>query len=182
MAKANFGTEVPNVFNAKALNTKSGSLAALKNIHQAFQGYSISEDEEIALPSWSAIEKSPASYLKEQDAAVGSRNKTMLVRVIRTKKDSVSKESWLNLGVLSRQCNDAEGNRIYPDELRETLAALDSDYERLQHVAGHTLVATGTIDAYRPQFGQDHRPLRDDNGDVVLESATYVTIEMRDAE
>lgn len=181
MAKANFGTEVPNVFNAKALNTKSGSLAALKNIHQAFQGYSIGEDEKVTLPSWSAIEKSPASYLKEQDAAVGSRNKTMLVRVIRT-KGSVSKESWLNLGVLSRQCNDAEGNRMYPDELRETLAALDSDYERLQHVAGHTLVATGTIDAYRPQFGQDRRPLRDDSGDVVLESATYVTIEMRDAE
>lgn len=181
MAKANFGTEVPNVFNAKALNTKSGSLAALKNIHQAFQGYSIGEDEKVTLPSWGAIEKSPASYLKEQDAAVGSRNKTMLVRVIRT-KGSASKESWLNLGVLSRQCNDAEGNRMYPDELRETLAALDSDYERLQHVAGHTLVATGTIDAYRPQFGQDRRPLRDDNGDVVLESATYVTIEMRDAE
>ena len=181
MAKANFGTEVPNVFNAKALNTKSGSLAALKNIHQAFQGYSIGEEEKVTLPSWSAIEKSPASYLKEQDAAVGSRNKTMLVRVIRT-KGSASKESWLNLGVLSRQCNDAEGNRMYPDELRETLAALDSDYERLQHVAGHTLVATGTIDAYRPQFGQDRRPLRDDNGDVVLESATYVTIEMRDAE
>ena len=181
MAKANFGTEVPNVFNAKALNTKSGSLAALKNIHQAFQGYSIGDDEKVTLPSWSAIEKSPASYLKEQDAAVGSRNKTMLVRVIRT-KGSASKESWLNLGVLSRQCNDAEGNRMYPDELRETLAALDSDYERLQHVAGHTLVATGTIDAYRPQFGQDRRPLRDDNGNVVLESATYVTIEMRDAE
>lgn len=181
MAKVSFGTEVPNVFNAKALNTKSGSLAALKNIHQAFQGYSIGENEKVTLPSWSAIEKSPASYLKEQDAAVGSRNKTMLVRVIRT-KGSVSKESWLNLGVLSRQCNDAEGNRMYPDELRETLAALDSDYERLQHVAGHTLVATGTIDAYRPQFGQDRRPLRDDNGDVVLESATYVTIEMRDAE
>ena len=181
MAKANFGTEVPNVFNAKALNTKSGSLAALKNIHQAFQGYSIGDDEKVTLPSWSAIEKSPASYLKEQDAAVGSRNKTMLVRVIRT-KGSASKESWLNLGVLSRQCNDAEGNRIYPDELRETLAALDSDYERLQHVAGHTLVATGTIDAYRPQFGEDRRPLRDDNGKVVLESATYVTIEMRDAE
>ena len=181
MAKANFGTEVPNVFNAKALNTKSGSLAALKNIHQAFQGYSIGDDEKVTLPSWSAIEKSPASYLKEQDAAVGSRNKTMLVRVIRT-KDSVSKESWLNLGVLSRQCNDAEGNRMYPDELREMLAALDSDYERLQYVAGHTLVATGTIDAYRPQFGEDRRPLRDDNGKVVLESATYVTIEMRDAE
>lgn len=181
MAKANFGTEVPNVFNAKALNTKSGSLAALKNIHQAFQGYSISEEEKVTLPSWSAIEKSPASYLKEQDAAVGSRNKTMLVRVIRT-KGSASKESWLNLGVLSRQCNDAEGNRMYPDELRETLAALDSDYERLQHVAGHTLVATGTIDAYRPQFGEDRRPLRDDSGKVVLESATYVTIEMRDAE
>lgn len=181
MAKANFGTEVPNVFNAKALNTKSGSLAALKNIHQAFQGYSIGDDEKVTLPSWSAIEKSPASYLKEQDAAVGSRNKTMLVRVIRT-KGSASKESWLNLGVLSRQCNDAEGNRMYPDELRETLAALDSDYERLQHVAGHTLVATGTIDAYRPQFGEDRRPLRDDNGKVVLESATYVTIEMRDAE
>lgn len=181
MAKAKFGTEIPNVFNSKALNTKSGSLAALKNIHQAFQGYSIGEDESVTLPSWSEIEKSPASYLKEQDAAVGSRNKTMLVRVIRT-KGSVSKESWLNLGVLSRQCNDAEGNRIYPDELRETLAALDSDYERLQHVAGHTLVATGSIDAYRPQFGQDRRPLRDDNGDVVLESATYVTIEMRDAE
>lgn len=181
MAKANFGTEIPSVFNAKALNTKSGSLAALKNIHQAFQGYSIGEDEKVTLPSWSEIEKSPASYLKEQDAAVGSRNKTMLVRVIRT-KGSASKESWLNLGVLSRQCNDAEGNRIYPDELRETLAALDSDYERLQYVAGHTLVATGTIDAYRPQFGQDRRPLRDDNGNVVLESATYVTIEMRDAE
>ena len=181
MAKANFGTEVPNVFNAKALNTKSGSLAALKNIHQAFQGYSIGDDEKVTLPSWSAIEKSPASYLKEQDAAVGSRNKTMLVRVIRA-KGSASKESWLNLGVLSRQCNDAEGNRMYPDELRETLAALDSDYERLQHVAGHTLVATGTIDAYRPQFGEDRRPLRDDNGKVVLESATYVTIEMRDAE
>lgn len=181
MAKANFGTEVPNVFNAKALNTKSGSLAALKNIHQAFQGYSISEDEKVTLPSWSAIEKSPALYLREQDAAVGSRNKTMLVRVIRA-KGSASKESWLNLGILSRQCNDAEGNRTYPDELRETLAGLDSDYERLQHVAGHTLVATGVIDAYRPQFGQDRRPLRDDSGAVVLESATYVTIEMRDAE
>ncbi len=181
MAKVSFGTEVPNVFNAKALNTKSGSLAALKNIHQAFQGYSIGEEEKVTLPSWSAIEKSPASYLKEQDAAVGSRNKTMLIRVIRT-KGSASKESWLNLGVLSRQCNDAEGNRMYPDELRETLAALDSDYERLQHVAGHTLVATGTIDAYRPQFGQDRRPLRDDNNNVILESASYVTIEMRDAE
>lgn len=180
MAKLKFGTDVPSVFNSKALNTKSGSLAALKNVHQAFQGYSISEDEKVTLPSWQEIEKSPASFLKEQDARVGSRNKTMLVRVIRT-KGSVSKESWLNLSVLSRQCNDAEGNRTYPDELREVLASMDSDYERLQYVAGHTLVATGSIDAYRPIF-EDGAVKRDEDGERMYESASYVTIEMRDAE
>ena len=180
MAKIKFGTDVPNVFNAKALNTKSGSLAALKNIHQAFQGYSISEDESVTLPSWEEIEKNPASYLREQDARVGSRNKTMLVRVIRT-KGSASKESWLNLGVLSRQCNDAEGNRIYPDELREKLASMDSDYERLQYVAGHTLAATGTYDAYRPVF-EDGAVKRDENGNRIYESATYVAIKMKNVE
>lgn len=178
MAKISFGTELPNVFNSRALNTKSGSLTALKNIHQAFQGYSISEGEEITLPEWSLIEKNPASFLKEQDARVGSKNKTMLVRVIRTKGSS-SKESWMNLGVLSRQCNDASGNRIYPDELRETLAEMDSDYERLQHVAGHTLVGTGAYDAYRPVF-EDGQVKRDPDGNRVYESASYVTIEIRD--
>ena len=180
MAKVTFGTEVPNVFNSKALNTKSGSLTALKNTHQAFQGYSISEGESITLPAWNVIENHPASFLKEQDTRAGSKNKTMLVRVIRTRGSS-SKESWLNLGVLSRQCNDADGNRDYPDELRKTLAEMDSDYERLQYVAGHTLVATGTLDAYRPVF-EDGQVKRDMDGNRVYESAKFVQIEMRDVE
>lgn len=180
MAKVSFGAEAPAVFNAKALNTKSGSLAALKNTHQALQGYSISEGESITIPEWAGIEKSPASYLREQDARVGSTNKTMLVRVIRAKGSS-SKESWMNLSVLSRQCNDADGKRMYPDELRRLLAEMDSDYERLQHVAGHTLVATGSVDAYRPVF-EDGQVKRDEKGDRVYEHASYVTIEMRDVE
>lgn len=179
MAKVNFhGAEPPRIFNGEALHARNASLAALKNRHTPSRGYSISVGEVITFPMWKEIEASPATYLKEIDAFVGSRNTAILIRVTRTKGDT-RKDSWFDISVLSYAYLDASDKPAYPDELRSRLAEMNSDYERLQSVAGKLLVATGNRIGYKPVF-KDGVVQRDEYGHRILEQTNVVTVKLMD--
>lgn len=167
MAKINIPeAEPPHIFNGKALHARNASLAALKNRHAPLNGYRISVGEVITFPMWKEIEAHTSSYLKELDAFVGSRNTTILVRVTRTEGD-IHKDSWFNISELSRAYYDANGELNYPDELRSRLAGMNSDYERLQYVAGKSLAATGNRIGYEHIF-KDGVTQRDESGHPIL--------------
>lgn len=179
MARVRFsGEEPPRIFNGEALHARNASLAALKNRHAPLNGYQISVGEVITFPMWKEIEANPGSYLKELNTFVGSRNTTILIRVTRTKGDT-RKDSWFDISALSRAYYDANGELDYPDELRSRLAGMSSDYERLQSVAGKSLIATGNRIGYKPVF-KEGVVQRDEYGHRILEQTNVVTVKLMD--
>lgn len=173
----------PALYTQAGVTAVNGSLDSLKGSHVSFQGYGISEGETVTFASIESYDKTPGS-IKRVPTYPGSTRISILVQVQRT-MNGVSKDSWLNLGVLTRTKNGADGKSSPVDDFRANMIALDDDAARLAALAGKSIMGTSTIRAYRPCFERGKsaqgkptfKVLRNEDGSVKTESADYVTVE-----
>lgn len=173
----------PALYTQAGVTPVNGNLGSLKGSHVSFQGYGISEGETVTFASLESYDKTPGS-IKKVPTYAGSSRYSILVQVQRT-KDGISKDSWFNMGILTRTKNEADGKSSPVDDFRANMIALDDDAARLAALAGRSIMGVSTIKAYRPCFerGKDaqgkptFKVLRNEDGSVQTESADYVTVD-----
>ena len=168
-------TNTPSVFNEKGRNPKMVSVNALKDIHLSFSGYGIQTGEKVTFPTSTELQQNPTKYIKILDTYAGSTNKGALILVERN-NGGKKMTDWFNLSILTRQAVEADGTRINIDSFRENMRAMPSDAERVQALLGKTLVGSGTLEAYAPEFS---RETRKPTGNYI--EASYVTIDVEEA-
>lgn len=172
----------PAILNEKDRNFSFQKIDALKGLHVSFSGYSIAEGEEIYFPTAEQLEAHPNKFIKIGVTQKGSTNKSALIRVNRKSAGSDEVyEGWLNLSVLSRTANDAEGRRIQIDDFRTQMNTLNDDQDRVLACLGKKLVGTGVMSAYAPKF-VDRKPALDEDGKRIYIPADFVTVSLEDVE
>lgn len=172
----------PAVYTPQGVTATTGSLESLKGSHVSFNGYSIDVNETITFGT--IDEYGLDGNIKKVPTYNGSSRYSILVRVNRT-KNGVVKDSWFNMGVLSRQMNTAEGKSVPVDKLRENMIAIDDDYDRLIAIAGKTIKGIEIKKAFRPAFerskdAQGHpvfTVVKNEDGSRKMDPADYVVID-----
>lgn len=176
-----FSNSTPVLYTQNGVTAQKGSLESLKGSHISFSGYGIDVDEIIKFGSIEDYQTTDS--IRKVPTYPGSKNNSVLVRVIRT-KNGVAKDSWFNMGVLSRQMNTAEGKSIPVDDFRATMIALDDDYNRLVAVAGKSIKGLSEIQGFRPVFERSKNAqgqtvftvVKNEDGSRKMEPAPYVEI------
>lgn len=173
---------VPTVYTQAGLTASNGSLEGLKGAHTSFNGYGIEEGETVAFGT--LADYNEMGNIKKIPTFKGSTRFSFLVRCTRI-KNGKSKDSWFNLGVLSRQMNEADGHSVPVDDFRKEMLELDDDLARLTSLVGKRIAGVGTVAAYRPVFTRSVNAQgvttftveKDEAGNRKMEPANYVTID-----
>lgn len=176
-----FSNSTPVLYTQNGVTAQKGSLESLKGSHVSFSGYGVDVDETVTFGSLEDYQS--ADSIRKVPTYPGSKNNSILVRVTRT-KNGVEKDSWFNMGVLSRQMNTAEGKSIPVDDFRAIMIALDDDYNRLVAVAGKSIKGLSEIQGFRPVFERSKNAqgqnvftvVKNEDGSRKIEPATYVEI------
>lgn len=176
-----FSTTAPVLYTQNGLTAQKGSLESLKGSHISFTGYGIDVDESITFGTIDDYQNSDS--IRKVPTYQGSKNNSVLVRVTRT-KNGVSKDSWFNMGTLSRQMNTADGKSVPVDEFRAEMISLDDDYNRLVAIAGKTIKGLSEVNGFRPVFERSKNAqgatvftvVKNEDGTRRMEPATYVEI------
>ncbi len=175
-------SDSPVVYTQTGVTAVTGSLESLKGSHVSFNGYGIDVNETV---TFGTIEEYGLDgNIKRVPTYNGSSRYSILVRVNRT-KNGVTKDSWFNMGVLSRQLNAADGKSLPVDKFREDMIAIDDDYNRLIAIAGKTIKGVETKKAFRPVFERSKdaqgKPVftvvKNEDGSRKMEPAEYVVVD-----
>ena len=181
-----FSSTNPVLYTQNGVTAQKGSIESLKGSHVSFNGYGLDIDETITFGAFDDYKSSDA--IRKVPTYPGSKKYSILVRVTRT-KNGVEKDSWFNIGVLSRQMSTADGKSIPVDDFRATMIALDDDYNRLVAVAGKSIKGLSEIQGFRPVFERSKNAqgmttftvVKNEDGSRKMEPATYVEIGYVDA-
>jgi len=174
------GNDSPVLYGDLAKTAQETTFDGLKGINTAFNGYSIAEGEVVVFPTNAEIEQFGKKLFKKGKIRATSNNVTALVRVERI-NNGTRRQSWFNLGTLTRNANQADGTRMPIDELHANMAQCTDAHEVMENLIGKAIMGTGKIDAYGPKFNAQTREIvRDENNRIEYEPRAYVTVDFCD--
>lgn len=144
-------SKAPVIYKAQGTTVSDfGSMDALKDVQISFNGYGIAEGETIQFPTLEEYNANFKQMVRKTSRTTGNNNTSVgcLVLVLRD-----GREGWFNMGTVTRQANDQNGERKEIDDfhqmMREEYLELKS---RLEFLAGKTIKGTNTINAWGPKF------------------------------
>ena len=176
-----FSSMAPVLYTQNGVSAQKGNVESLKGSHVSFNGYGLDIDETVTFGEFDDYKSSDS--IRKIPTYPGSKKYSILVRVTRT-RNGVEKDSWFNIGVLSRQMSTAEGKSIPVDNFRAEMIALDDDYNRLVAVAGKSIKGLSEIQGFSPVFERSKNAqgittftvVKNEDGSRKVEPATYVEI------
>lgn len=144
-------SKAPTIFKANGTTVSDfPSLDALKDIQVSFNGYGIAVDESIEFASLEEYNKNFKKMVKKTSRKTGNNQTSTgcLVMVLRN-----GKESWFNMGTLTRQANNEDGSRLEIDDFHKMMREDFADVKaRLEYLAGKTIKGISELEAWGPKF------------------------------